>query len=96
MEFQNLGAVNYNLGPADRLALCPCPVQASLDALRQPNTLLLGDGSQDRQHSIPERPDTAEILFLKRPPINSVPGEPLKMLEGLQDALPGKTVERRA
>src|ERR1019366_1476163 len=70
MEFQDLGAVNHNLGPADRLALAPRPVGACLDPLRQANPLLLGDGGEDRQHRIAERTDTAEVFFFEGPPID--------------------------
>jgi hypothetical protein len=66
----------------------------SLTGFRQANPLLLGDGGQDRQHRVPERSDASEVLFLEGPPIDPVPGEALKVLEGLQDALPSETVER--
>jgi hypothetical protein len=47
-----------------------------------------------RQHRVAKWANATQLFFLERPPINPVPGDPLKMLESLQDTLSGKTVQR--
>ncbi len=89
MKFQNLGAVNHNLRPANRLALRPRPVQACLDTFRQATRSCLAmvariDSTASRNGSILRRYSS----------LKDHQSIALQMLEDLQDALSGETVQR--
>jgi len=74
--------------------LSPRPSQPSQRPLRQAHPLLLRDDGEDADDSIAEHAAGVEVLFCVAPEANTVAGQGLEMLQGLEDALTAEAVER--
>ena len=96
-KLQRLITREYRPGSADGLStlgtLCPGPIKARTNSLRNPDSLLFRDSTKNRDHSVFENATRVQVGLGEGSECNAIIAQLIKALQGFECTLPGESVQ---